>query len=196
MPVVAVCPVHGAFPSRMIVVEGATGVTLSNSSEPCPECGRRSTVMEGTYDFDGRGIATVIVAPEWSRQALHQVQRDLAEAARVLRDTRNYSDDRAYAALDRRLERIEKQYGREGRELADEIRAVKKRNPRQKFWMILGGIAIAVGCLADLPQAIENAAGWLTDVVNWSVEQYESGREPRVQDAPSPGSQRERPPRP
>lgn len=84
MPVVAVCPVHGAFESRAIQLENATDVVLSGNVESCPQCGRLSRVMDGTYNFDTSGVAQVLAAPAWSRLALRQVQsevRRLANAA-------------------------------------------------------------------------------------------------------------------
>lgn len=77
MPVVAVCPVHGPFASRAIVVQRATNVTFTNNSESCPKCGRLGKIMDGTFNFDSAGLAEVLAAPKWSVEALSAVQRDL-----------------------------------------------------------------------------------------------------------------------
>lgn len=102
MPVVAVCAEHGAFASRAIQVEGSTNVTLSNNFEPCPRCGRMASIMDGVFDFNQEGLATVLSAPGWSRRALRLLQQSVEDLSAAVE-----SDDPA--AFDQILERLEQQ---------------------------------------------------------------------------------------
>lgn len=83
-PVAAVCLVHGPFESRAFSSVGSQNVAFKGVTEQCPKCGLPSKVMEGSFDFDDQGFASVVSAPLWSMQALKTVQDRIRRAAREI----------------------------------------------------------------------------------------------------------------
>lgn len=109
-PVVSVCPEHGPFASQTYIMRHVEGAMFQGAEDICPICGKVSRVIDGRFSFDGEGIATVISAPDWSREALRDVQGDLLAMANAAED-RRYSDTRAFALIDKRLEQMEQRAG-------------------------------------------------------------------------------------
>ncbi|MFJ2318432.1 hypothetical protein ACIOTN_17220 [Glutamicibacter sp. NPDC087661] len=66
--IVALCPDHGTFPSRLV---GGTinGLTLSGNIESCPICGKPSKTIEGTFNV-GPDYIQVLQAPTWTKDVL------------------------------------------------------------------------------------------------------------------------------
>lgn len=185
MPVAAVCPVHGPFESRGFAAAGR-GTTFIGSKETCPRCGRLSPVMDGTFDFDHAGIATVISAPQWSRDALDALQRDVTTIASAMRDETHYSDDRAYKLLEARVQRLEQENGELGAQLATRVREAARKHPRKRFAAFMAGLAIAIGAVASLPQAVDNVTAWVDNIIIWGTSLAEQGIQPNPSDVPPP----------
>lgn len=189
MPVVAVCPVHGAFPSRMIDAHSSRGITISSASEPCPQCGRRSAVMEGTFDFDADGIVTVLSAPQWTRDAIERVQRPILDSARAM-SSRSYSDDRALAFMSRKLDQVQSEVAALRRQSADQaeqmqalidaLRTAQKKKPRSVVAKMLYGTWLALGALATIGGAYQMLSG----VFEWGFNAFAAGYEPQLTDVP------------
>ncbi|MFJ2662674.1 hypothetical protein [Arthrobacter koreensis] len=78
----AVCDVHGAFPSRAFAMFNVQGLTLTGNTENCPRCGRPSKIVDGTFNVSADGVVKVLAAPEWTREALRDVQRAIQNMAR------------------------------------------------------------------------------------------------------------------
>lgn len=179
-PVVAVCPVHRTFPSRAFNVSGSSNITLTGCTEPCPQCGRISAVMEGVFDFDIDGFATVLSGPEWTVEALHSVQSGLREAGRALADTK-YSDKRAYRLLDAKLDLIAEQNGQlisHVDSLNTEVRALTAKLSRGRLATVLIALAALIGFVSDVGGAVEVTG----DAFAWVVQQVEQGLEPTAPD--------------
>lgn len=153
----------------------AEGVTFAGNYDRCPKCDQPSIVMEGRFDFDGHGIASVISAPTWSRDALLEVQSDLLAMARAAEDPR-YSDARVSALIDTRLERMEERAelrDREQRELIlglkEEIQTLHREESRSRLQAVLRSLGSVVGVVAAISGAIQGAAmlaDWATTVIN------------------------------
>jgi hypothetical protein len=75
--IIAVCPVHGPFPTRNLF--GGTGsVALKNVTTNCPICGRDSPITDGTYDLVGSAVKA-FRAPGVTRDNINAL-RDIAQA--------------------------------------------------------------------------------------------------------------------
>lgn len=78
---IAVCPeCKSIFEDRGITIVGSTNVTLSNNSTTCPKCGSRAKYLDGTFNFDSNGVATVLSAPHFTVDIL-KIVKDLIEKA-------------------------------------------------------------------------------------------------------------------
>jgi len=134
--------------------------------------------MDGSFDFDAGGIASVISAPQWSREALKAVQGELMEAARALADP-NYSADRAYGLLDAKLDRILKSQDESQAQvtaLTDEVRQLKKKLSRSKLANVLLAICFVIGNVSDVGGAVST----VSDLISWVVDQVEHGQPPSM----------------
>lgn len=193
MPLAAVCPAHGPFKSGAFAAFDSHGTTVSGS-EPCPVpgCGRESRIAEGRFDFDHEGMATVLTAPSWSRDAIEAVQRPLREAAAALRD-KSLSDADAFAVLNEKLDRVlagQAASDQNVRELTTEVRALRGKLSRSKLASMLLGIVFVLGMIADAGGAIDA----VSDLLEWATSQYDAGLEPA--EAPAPFGTPEAPRRP
>ena len=171
-PVVAVCPVHDAFQSNAFVLKNSTNITLEGNSAFCPICGRESAIMDGTFDFDELGFATVLSSPEWSREALEAVQGKLQSLKRVLAND-SIPAEVAEKWVDRTLSDLRVSGDLDHERLADLIASRIKGKPRPKALAALMIVLSIVGGVAT----IRDGAEITTDLVQWIEEQAESGVE-------------------
>ena len=84
-PVLSQCPMCGVFPSVQFNISHAADVTFKGSKDQCPTCGRTADVLDGTFNFDARGFAEVLTAPDWTREAYADVHRILLNAHHQIR---------------------------------------------------------------------------------------------------------------
>jgi hypothetical protein len=172
-PVVAVCPEHGPFRSQAIEIVNSRGIVLEGNIETCPRCGTVSPIMDGTFDFDADGIATVINAPGWSRKALDAVQGLLGPAADALLDEK-VATDHAYRLLSEQMVELGRSGDANTQRLIDAITAQKPKLSRKKFGAFLLGVLLLLGYVSDVGGAIEVSS----DVVESVVTQVHSGDSP------------------
>lgn len=85
-PVYSQCPLCGVFPSPAFRIMNANTVTLKGNRERCPRCGRWAQVLDGTFNFDSRGFARIVTAPDWTREAYAEAHRLLLNAREQLQD--------------------------------------------------------------------------------------------------------------
>jgi hypothetical protein len=64
-----------------IMVKNATA-TITNNSVQCPYCGSLGKTLDGTYNFDKDGFATLLEGPEFTTDVLAKL-RKVAEDARA-----------------------------------------------------------------------------------------------------------------
>ncbi len=72
----AFCIAHGIFPARKIVMVSVTEVTLSGSVK-CPQCGRRSELIGGSYSSEADRLNVLLdrsVSPDALRALLDIVE--------------------------------------------------------------------------------------------------------------------------
>lgn len=141
-------------------------MTLSNNSEPCPRCGRLSKGMDGTFDFDSEGFATILNAPQWSIDALRAVQGELQEAAKALGDLA-YTDERAYRLLDAKLDVIVQQNA----DLGAHVRALRVKLTRTRLAATLVAASLILGTVSDFG----GAATVTSEVIEYLVGQIQLG---------------------
>lgn len=127
-------------------------VQLLNNREGCPRCGRLSPVIDGTYAFDERGIATALSAPAWSIDALRAIQEPLRLVATKLADPA-VADDAAERIVERVVEMLEKRDAA----TAAAMRASTKGKPRSKVLAVVMAMLVAIGAVVDLHDAGEIA---------------------------------------
>lgn len=132
--------------------------------------------MEGRFDFDADGFATVLAAPTWSKHALKSVQDILHESARVLADT-TIPDVQALKLVEAKLTQIADNQA----DLAAQLVKVTKGKPRRRMIAIVLGVAFVLGLIADIDGTVDAVSG----LIEWAVERYEAGNAPRLQDVPS-----------
>jgi len=76
---IAVCPnCKTIFEDKGIVIENSKNVTLSNNSTTCPKCRSRANYLDGTFNFDSKGVATVLSAPQFTIDIL-KIVKELIE---------------------------------------------------------------------------------------------------------------------
>ena len=92
----AICEQCGAvFKSRLLNVENVTNVTLVGNREQCPNCGRMTGLLEGTFTVQD-GVITFVDGPSLTIDKLLRIQKILA--ARV---NANLSDEEIDAEIER-----------------------------------------------------------------------------------------------
>jgi hypothetical protein len=69
------------FESRALSFKGSINVTISNVFESCPQCGNIANVLDGTFDFDANGNATLVSGPPLTRNIVNAI-RNLVEIAK------------------------------------------------------------------------------------------------------------------
>lgn len=124
--------------------------------------------MDGTYEFDHVGRATVIDAPAWSEHALRQVQEGLLDAAEALANER-LSNRRAFAVLDSKLDLlidVTQGQGRTMQQIADNVRQIKKKVSRPKLVTVLLAFAFILGTTADASTVIPITTDYVMEVAD------------------------------
>lgn len=171
MTIAAKCPVHGAFPSRLIGGSSVGSLSLSGNSEPCPApgCGRASAVIDGTFTMDAFGHVSVVSAPAWSREALAAVQGAATSALNAVEVGAPEAEvESQIAVLENRLLDLEKMVGtRHGTGAPNPFRRVitALRNPKYVRAALLRGlINILVSNLVEI--GVENLWEWATPLVS------------------------------
>ncbi len=67
------CPSCGAvFASRAYSFENVSGLTLSNNTEPCPNCEGTAYLADGVFDIAG-DVVTIISAPKLTKDLLQKL---------------------------------------------------------------------------------------------------------------------------
>jgi hypothetical protein len=143
MLVMSKCPVHGAFPSRHYAIDGAMNVSLQGNYEPCPQCGARSAVMEGTFNFRD-GVVEVLAAPAWTREMLAGTQAAVRAAADAV--SRSTSDQEILQAIDA--------LRRDNAQLSDLVRRSVEGRPKHHIVAFLAAIVVVLGGMSDIAGGI------------------------------------------
>lgn len=68
------------FEDRGIDIADSQNVTLSNNYTKCPKCKSKARFLEGTFNFDTNGIATVLSAPQFTTEILDKIKGLLEQA--------------------------------------------------------------------------------------------------------------------
>lgn len=172
------CPVHGAFPSRMLRIDGAVeNITFSGNSERCPTCGRPSAVMEGTFTIRD-GLVEVLSAPQWTRDMLERAKSSVRRTAEAIQ-----RDDWA-AALSAIIELQQDQAN-----LANLIRQNVADRPKNRALKFLAGVMLAVGIISDAGGAASTVGEVITvgrDTITSIVKVLDQQGEPTGNPATSP----------
>lgn len=138
--------------------------------------------MDGTFHFDADGFAEALSAPQWSIDALSEVQGQLRHLESVLANPA-ISDEDAEAAVDRTVETLSDH----DLAFADAVAARVKGRPRPKALGALVTILAILGGIATVRDSVEIT----TDIVKWVVEQVQEGNpivgpKPTAPGAPTP----------
>ncbi|MBO9043483.1 hypothetical protein [Curtobacterium flaccumfaciens] len=172
MPVLSKCPVHGAFPSRILDIgdEGSIGqLVLSGNSESCPKCNRPSAVMEGTFSVRG-GLIEILSAPQWTRDMLDRTKAAVQDAVEAVR-----ADDQA-AILSAIADLRREQSG-----LADLLQKAVVGKPKNRALKLLAGVLLAVELVSNAGSAVETVGDVVkvgADVITSITRVLDEGGEP------------------
>lgn len=121
----------------MFSFTNSSEVKLSNNSEPCPDCGRQSRLMDGVFNFDTQGLATALSAPSWSIEALSAVQGTLEELTEELS-----GDDLNTARYDAIMAKLHEQDPAVFRVVAE---GVANRSPERSLSFVTKMLAVVGG---------------------------------------------------
>ncbi|QUW18659.1 hypothetical protein [Agrococcus sp. Marseille-Q4369] len=143
-PIVAVCPEHGPFAVRGIVVRSTARLKISGSSTNCSTCGAHSPIMDGEYSIDSHGIATALSAPQWSLDALRAIQEPVQRAAAAVADAAVAEPD-ALREVQRMLNEIKVQNDALSSRLDEALRGKR----RWTIGLVLTALATALGAAVD-----------------------------------------------
>ncbi|WP_314507527.1 hypothetical protein [uncultured Microbacterium sp.] len=171
------CAEHGVQVvnlSGAIRQDGGTVIFSGAATTPCPTCGAIGPIIPGSYIKDSKESPVRAVLDLTPTQA-DSIRLMLIPAVHALGDAR-FSDQQAYAILDRKLDRLVAVNS----ELVDEVRALRKKLTRKKFVSILLGLVFTLGLISDF------GGGWqtVTHVVEWATAVYEAGQVPQASDIP------------
>ncbi|WIV42600.1 hypothetical protein [Glutamicibacter nicotianae] len=101
--VMAFCPTHGAFPSRLVQGE-IQGLHLQGNIESCPICGTLSRTMEGSFNI-GPDIFEIISAPTWTKIELAKIRDSVRDALAMAEKAT--SNDELLAAVQELTAKVE-----------------------------------------------------------------------------------------
>ena len=138
--------------------------------------------MEGTFNFDADGMATVVDAPQWSRDALDSIQSRLTALERVVVD-KTVSDAAAFARLETTIEEVRAENAR----LADLFQTTTAQKPRNRLKAIVVGIGAMVAFLATVPAAFDGIDEIMERAplaIQWMADHLIAGEEVNIQDYP------------
>lgn len=158
----SVCPVHGAFPSQMMQIEGAINLSISDSTESCPRCGLPSRVMEGRFNIID-GLVTVLSAPRWTVDALRDVQLDVERLERAAKN-----ESISAETIDKLADRVVEKLTAGDASLAKSIAAEIRGKPRNRVVAWGDNLLRVVGALVLL----RDAGGYTVEAVEQIVKQY------------------------
>lgn len=105
--------------------------------------------MQGRFDFDYQGMATVLSAPSWTRAALVQVQGEVRDLADVVNDPK-YSDSFVNTMIDQAVGRL----AAENSALAQELAELKGK-PRSAVARYLYGVLAVLGTITTVHDGVD-----------------------------------------
>jgi hypothetical protein len=72
---IASCPYcRLIFEDNAMTIRNATSITLTNITITCPNCQRDAKYLDGTFNFDAKGVLTVLSAPIFTNEILRRIQ--------------------------------------------------------------------------------------------------------------------------
>ena len=174
------CAEHGVQVvnlSGAIRQDGGTVIFSGAATTPCPTCGAIGPIIPGSYIKDSRKPAGPGQSSTLTPMQADSIRPHADSSSPRTRQTRRFSDQQAYAILDRKLDRL---VAVNSEKLVDEVRALRKKLTRKKFVSILLGLVFTLGLISDF------GGGWqtVTHVVEWATAVYEAGQVPQASDIP------------
>lgn len=147
--------------------------------------------MDGVFDFDERGVATVILAPDWSRAALNRVQQMAQGAVNRIDHGFSKEDLKAYIKDEfERLNQSNRALKSEVSQLSAQVAAMVDRKPMDKVKKFFIGLGFAIGFIVDSAGVVQMGA----DAVDTVTRIIETATFPDIIDlAPGPDGGRDSP---
>lgn len=160
--VLALCPIHGSFPSRLVQVSSGSNIRMVGNGESCPKCGASSRTMEGIFNVRD-GLVEILSAPGWTREAL-------GEAAELVRRAKSAIEESPENDIDARVDELINEVKHLRGEQAEFLRQLTQGKSKERVRGALGALLAVLMWLYTAEDVREYSADVLLPLVEQALE--------------------------